>query len=57
VPRTAPIARSPEEAFADLVAGSEDIEIVGGQLDCYRTDSACEDNVGEVSMAVERVCP
>lgn len=48
---------SADEAFANLVAGSEEIEIVGGQLECYRSDSNCEDNVGEVSMAIERVCP
>lgn len=48
---------TPEEAFANLVAGSEDIDIVGGQLECYRSDSACEDNSGEVSMSVELLCP
>lgn len=48
---------TPEEAFDNLMAGTEPFELRGGQLECYRSDSACVDNAGEVSMSYELQCP
>ena len=48
---------TPDEALANLIVTSEAFTHAGGDLICYRPDSACIDNVGGVSFRVEPACP
>jgi cysteine-rich repeat protein len=45
-----------DEAFANLLTETEGFAFAGGDLRCYRSDSACSDNQGSVSFTVELRC-
>ncbi len=47
---------SQAEAFGALMAPTQDFSVVGGSLSCYWADIPCDDNLGSVSMSVERLC-
>ena len=45
------------EAFANLMAATEDFAFPGGELRCGFDDTTCFDNKGAVSFTGRRLCP
>ena len=48
---------TPEAAFAALPSTTSTAAFAGGELRCFFTDSACNDNRGGARFRMERTCP